>query len=209
MQLRHAIGLALLLGSSMIACAKPRVADPREAANEYAQALSRSDGDAIYEMLSRRSQRDLGRADTRRLVSESKRELAAQAEELKHKSALIKARAVIRFEDGEQAELDLEEGVFKVGSVGAVPAAARTPAEALGDLRRALSRRSYPAILRLLSSETGGQLESDLSALVSGLEDPQTLDIQVQGEAAQVELPGGHRIELKREAGIWRVEDMR
>jgi hypothetical protein len=42
---------------------------------------------------------------------------------------------------------------------------------------------------------------------VSGLEHPETLDIQINGDSAEVLLPTGHRILLKREAGIWRVLD--
>jgi hypothetical protein len=44
---------------------------------------------------------------------------------------------------------------------------------------------------------------------VRGLEDAETLDVQVRGDAAEVELPGGHIVKLKRERGVWRIEDLR
>ncbi|HYO98063.1 MAG TPA: hypothetical protein VER33_26345, partial [Polyangiaceae bacterium] len=68
--------------------------------------------------------------------------------------------------------------------------------------------RSYAAFLRLLSRETQSAIESDLSAIVEGLEDPETLEVDLRGDAAEVELPGGHVVRLKREAGTWRVEDL-
>ncbi|MGC4088891.1 MAG: DUF4159 domain-containing protein [Polyangiaceae bacterium] len=114
---------------------------------------------------------------------------------------------MVRYEDGEQAELALESGVFRVGSASALPAAARTPAEALAGLRQALARRSYMALVRVLSAETRGAVESDLSSIVDGLQDPDTLEVQVSGDDAEVELPSGHSVRLKREAGVWRVED--
>ena len=64
-------------------------------------------------------------------------------------------------------------------------------------------------MVRVLSAETRGALESDVSAIVRGLEDPETLDVEVEGDEAEVELPGGHVVKLKRESGIWRVEDLR
>ena len=60
----------------------------------------------------------------------------------------------------------------------------------------------------MLSAETQSALESALSSIVRGLQDPETLNVEVQGDAADVELPGGHVIKLKRESGVWRVEDV-
>jgi hypothetical protein len=114
----------------------------------------------------------------------------------------------VRYDDGERAVLDLEDGVFKVGSADALPSAPRTPAEALGALRKALARRSYPALVRVLSAETQTALESDWDALVRGLEDPETLDVRVQGDRAEVQLSGGHVVKLRRELGVWRIEDL-
>jgi hypothetical protein len=79
----------------------------------------------------------------------------------------------------------------------------------LSGLRQALARRSYAAMVRVLSAETRGALESDVSAIVRGLEDPETLDVEIEGDEAEVELPSGHVVKLKREAGVWRVEDLK
>ena len=103
----------------------------------------------------------------------------------------------------------LRTRLLKVGSAAALPSAPRTPAQALDDLRQALARRSYAAFLRVLSAETRSALESDLGAVVRGLEEPETLDIELRGETAEVELPGGHVVKLKRERGVWRIEDLR
>jgi hypothetical protein len=190
-------------------CQRARVADPSAVVSAYADATRRGDAEAVYRLLSERSRRDLGREGTRRLLVDAQKELASQAAFLTRPEAKADAIALIRFADGEQAELSLEEGVFRVGSAAALPAAARTPSEALSGLRQALARRSYPAMVRVLSAETRSALESDLAAIVSGLEDPETLDVEVEGDEAEVELPGGHVIKLKREAGVWRVEDFK
>jgi hypothetical protein len=201
--------LVAVAASSALGCGRAKVSDPSSVVAAYADATRRGDSDAVYGLLSARSQRDLGREGTRRLVADARAELALQSNFLTRAEAKPEALAVVRYADGEQAELALEEGVFRVSSAAALPSAARTPSEALSGLRQALARRSYAAMVRVLSAETRGALESDVSAIVRGLEDPETLDVEVEGDEAEVELPGGHVVKLKRESGIWRVEDLR
>jgi len=43
--------------------------------------------------------------------------------------------------------------------------------------------------------------------LVLGLERPDTLSPSVTGDTATVVVPGGHRVRLRRDGGVWRVED--
>lgn len=197
------IGLIALTG-----CAPPRVADPLPTVRAYVAAAERGDHEALYALLSARSRRDLGRDGTRQLVNETRAELAASAKALAKPGVEVRALAEVRYRDGERASLELEDGVFKIASADALPAAPRTPNEALAALRKALARRSYSALVRVLSLETQSALERDWEALVLGLEDPDTLDVRVQGDRAEVQLSGGHVIKLRRELGVWRVEDL-
>lgn len=201
--------LWLWLALSAPACAKPGVAQPDDVIRAYQMAAQRGDADAIYRLLSKRSQRELGPARTRALVADARKELADWAQRLSKTAPRPEAVAVIRFDDGETSELTLEDHVFKVGAALALPALARTPAEALSELRRALARRSYPALVRVLSAETRAALEHNLAAMVEGLEEPDTLDLDVEGDSAEVALPGGHVVKLKRESGFWKIEDFR
>jgi hypothetical protein len=61
--------------------------------------------------------------------------------------------------------------------------------------------------MRVVSPATRAAIEADLRSLVTGLEKPETLPVQVLGDSAQVTVPGGHHVRLKREGGIWRVDD--
>jgi hypothetical protein len=194
--------LALALG-----CASQRVPDPKITASAYARAAQRGDADALYALLTPDSQRALGKNGTRQLVSESRSELGRTALALQAPGARVEASAETRFADGESATLVLEDGRFLVDAASLLPARARTPSQALSGLRRALSRRSYPALMALMTSDSRGALEADLGSLVSGLSHPETLDIQINGDSAEVQLPSGHRVLLKREGGIWRVLD--
>src|SRR5690606_15063917 len=103
--------------------------------------------------------------------------------------------------------LELRDGRFWVTAAGALPGGSRTPEQALEQLRRVLARRSYAGLMRVLTPSTRAAIEQDLRSLVEGLERPDTLEVEVSGDAATVEVPGGHSVKLKREGGVWRVED--
>jgi hypothetical protein len=143
------------------------------------------------------------------MVRDARRELEAQGRALRAPGAEVEASAKILLADGSEVELRLESGAFRVDAAATLPNAARTPAQALDGLRRALARRSYPALLRVLSVEARSAMERDVRALVEGLEDPSALDVRVTGDRAEIELPGGHSVSLKREQGVWRVEDVK
>jgi hypothetical protein len=141
-------------------------------------------------------------------LDEGRAEIMQQARAMASPSANVRAVAEVRYVDGEVSVLVVEGGRYRISAAAGLPAGARTPSQALGELRGALSRRSYPALVRLLSSDTRAALEGDVRALVSGLERPDTLSVKVHGETAEVEVPGGHKVLLKREAGVWRVFDL-
>ncbi|MEO8904711.1 MAG: hypothetical protein ABI488_20015 [Polyangiaceae bacterium] len=201
-----ALGL-LALGGLAVGCAEARMPDPKLAAAQYAEAAKNGDSERIYALLSREAQRDFGHEGTHDLVQQAKAELSRQGAALLGPALRVQAAAEISFADGESALFELEHGAFRLSSLGTVPSRARTPAQALGDFRRALARRSYAALLGVLSLETRSALEGDLKSLVEGLENPETLDVKVSGDNAVVGVPGGHQVKLRRDAGVWQILD--
>ncbi|MEO7110696.1 MAG: hypothetical protein ABI183_09680 [Polyangiaceae bacterium] len=199
--------LALVFAPSVLACGESSVPDPRGAANEFAEAAARGDSDAIYEMMTDEARAARTRADVGRIVKDEKAELAEEAKLVSEKDARVEATARLRFEDGEEAALELKEGQFRVTAAGALPGGAKTPEEALDQLRRVVARRSYAGLMRILSPTTRTAIERDLRALVDGLDHPSTLNVNVTGDAAVVSVPGGHEVRLRRDGGVWRVEN--
>jgi hypothetical protein len=159
-------------------------------------------------MLTSDAQRTYGRDGTRRLVSDARAEMSAQGRALLRPGAHVEATATVPLRDGTSVELELEPSGFRVASAETLPSGARTPVEALEDLRRALARRSYPALLRVLSEKARTAVEKDMRSLENGLADPKTLDVKVTGDRAEVEIPGGHAVTLERDGGTWRVDDV-
>ncbi|AKV01496.1 hypothetical protein AKJ09_08159 [Labilithrix luteola] len=181
--------------------------DPKAAADEYARAADRGDADAIYAMMTSTAQKSRSKDDVRRLVDEQRVELKEQAKQVTGRDARIEATARLRYEDGEEAQLELRDGRFWITSSGSLPGGSRTPEQALDQLRRVLARRSYAGLMRVLTPQTRAAVEQDLRSLVEGLERPETLRVQVTGDSATVIVPGGHTVKLKREGGVWRVDD--
>jgi hypothetical protein len=205
--MRVALLAISLLVPALVGCTGRAVPDPRSAADDYAAAASKGDADAIYEMMTTSAQKSRSRDDVRRLVKEQRGELADQAKLVTARDARVEATARLRYEDGEEAQLELRDGRFWITSSGALPGGSRTPEQALDQLRRVLARRSYAGLMRVLSPSTRAAIEQDLRSLVSGLERPETLHVQVSGDAAVVTVPGGHTVKLKRDGGVWRVDD--
>jgi hypothetical protein len=195
------------LAVAIAGCAANDVPDPRTAANAYAAAASRGDADAIYGMMTASAQKSRSKDDVKQIVASEREELAEQGAAIRSKDARVEATARLKYDDGEEAALDLRDGRFWVTSAGALPGGARTPEQALDQLRRVVARRSYAGLMRVLSPATRAAIEQDLRSLVAGLEKPDTLQVQVTGDNAVVNVPGGHHVRLKREGGVWRVDD--
>jgi hypothetical protein len=205
--MRAACAITAIAAASLAGCASTPVPDPRAAALTYADAAARGDGAAIYAMLSTPSRQAHSAGDVQRMVGEERAELGDQGREIARPDARIEATARLRFADGEEAALELRGGRYWVTASGALPGGARTPEEALDQLRRVLARRSYAGLMRVLSPATRASMENDLRSLVEGLDAADTLPVQVTGDSAVVTVPGGHVVKLRRESGVWRVDD--
>ncbi len=202
------LGAVALTGAAAVGCVGgSSVPEPRPVVDAYADAIERGDADAVWEMMTEESRRAISREELGRVLRDQKTELGEHAKGLGSEERVISATAEVRYDDGEVVSLDLDDGEFRVTAADALPAAARTPAQALTQLRRVLARRSYPGLLRVLSPRTRAAIERDLRSLVEGLDEPDALDVEVVGDSAVIEVPGGHQVRLKREDGIWYVDD--
>jgi hypothetical protein len=139
------------------------------------------------------------------LLGDSKRELLEQATAATSERAEITTHVEVRFVDGEVATLSVDDGRFRIAAASALPAQATTPEQVLGELRAVLARRSYQGLVRVLTKEASHELETKLGSFVDALNEPDALEIQVDGDRAVVEAADGHRVELEREGGVWKV----
>ncbi len=198
---------ALLCASVAAGCAASAVPDPRSAVRAYSDAAARGDAAALYGLLTADARASLDLDEVKAIVASERADLAEQAKDLEQGEVRVEASARLRFADGEEASLDFRDGRYGVASAGTLPGGGRSPRETLEQLRRVLARRSYDGLMRVLSTATRSSIEGDVRGLIEGLSDPDALLVRVTGDEARIPIPGGHTVILKREAGIWRVEN--
>lgn len=169
--------------------------------------MQKGDADAAYELLSDGAKRSFGRKGVAELIEQHRKELTQRGQAAAAPHARVEASALVTFADDRSARVTLERGRYRVAAAGAFPAAAATPLDALRELREVLSRRSMRGLLRILTRDTAQTLEGSLEDLLKALDEPSSVDIELEGRRAVAKLPGGHRVELEREDGVWKVKE--
>ena len=101
-------------------------------------------------------------------------------------------------------------GVFVRIDGGILDAPAlRTPEDAVRSLRRALARRSLPSLERVLARQPRADLEAEIERILDETADDLDHEVEIRGNRARVRLTGGREILLAREAGEWRIVEIR
>jgi len=189
------------------ACASQALPDPREAARRWVAAVEAGDESAAYALLRETARRAHGPQGVARLLSSERPELLALGRAAAADGAVLETSADVDFGNDRRARVVLEGGRFRVAAAGALPVGAATPRDALRELRDVLARRSVAGLLRVLTRESAESLDTGLSKLVEALAEPASVELDVEGRRATAQLPGGHKVTLEREDGIWHVKD--
>lgn len=201
------LGLMGLAVGSALGCRQEAIADPRVAAAQYAQAIETGDARALHQLLDAEGQAALSPREVAQLLKGSRGELRARSASLTSSGAQVEAHARVQYGEGDVARLVIEDGAFRVTAERALPALAQTPAEAVAHLRSALQRRSFTALMHSMAPRSRAKLEAYLSQLLEDLQYPETLDVTAERDVVVVATPRGHRVELQREGGSWKVRD--
>lgn len=206
---RHLSVLLVLVASTVGCGAAGAPAHPNEAVKAYLRAVRAHDADAAYALLSSTQQAATSREEFAQAFRDSRRELDEQAQALSRLGpGDVSAIGEVAYGDGESASLVLERGQWRIAGGVAEAYGLRSPQQALRSLRRALERRSYDALMRILARRSRSQIDDEVRRLVDALRDAENLEVVVDGDRARIEYEPGHVIELQREDGEWRVVDL-
>lgn len=189
-------------------CARQALPKAEDAARIYAAAVERQDVDALWNMMSREGRVALSKADLKALLLENKTELNERARELRLGPVQAQGRAIIPFDAGEQIELALEDGAFRIDHNQLVAAPADSPVKALQLLRSALLARDYERLRQVLTPEARQQLDDVVKRLEEATLSPERALVDMSNDAATVTLPGGTVVHLKRIDGHWFVTEL-
>jgi hypothetical protein len=212
----------LVLACSLLvaACGGAKAEDPQSVLRAYARALDDGRADDAYRMLSEEARRGVSLEAFRRMVKENPDEVREIAKALNRPTAAPVVTATVTSPSGQELQLVLENGKWKVEATAIDLYAQDTPRHAIQGFVRALERKRYDVILRYVpdSHKEGldpatlkgaweghdkDEIEHVLSSLKQALPSAQ---IEETGERASMQYGAG-TMQLVREHGLWKIED--
>jgi hypothetical protein len=210
-------GLALAV--TLAACA-PQAEDPHSVLHSYAKALDESRADDAYRMLSEDARRSTSLEAFRRMVKDDPEEVREIAKSLARPSSPAVVTATVTSATGQELQLVLEKGKWKVESSAIDLYAQDTPRHAIQGFVRALERKRYDVLLKYapdarrewldpqkLKNAWDGYEKDAIDQVVAGLKQAlPTASIEETGDRATMPYSQG-TIQLVRERGVWKIED--
>jgi hypothetical protein len=217
---RPSLVVALVLTCAACSGAAKPADDPGSILKAYAHALEEGRAEDAYRMLSDEARRGISLEAFRRMVKDNPEEVREIGRALSRPTAPPVVTATVMGPSGQELQLVLENGVWKVEATAIDLYAQDTPRHAVVGFVRALERKRYDVILRyvpdahkegldamkLKSSWEGHdkeEMEQVLSALKQALP---TATIEETGERATMPYGAG-TLQLVRERGLWKIED--
>ncbi len=205
------------------ACGASRPASPEDALSAYASALRAGQAREAYDLLSAEAKKDIPYASFQRILRENPAEAVAIGRALAQPAAPPRVTAVVKAPNGESLLLVLEDGAWRVDGSAIDLYGQATPETALRSFVRAFRNRRYDVLLRFvpdseregldetkLKGSWEGEERAELESLVAAVESSlSTASLEVTGDRATMAFGNGGTVELVRERGLWKVEDLR
>lgn len=215
------LALACSLGPGLGCASEPDLPQTPEAAViAFARALNRAKFDEAYALMSSDYRKRVSFEQWKRRLTENPQETLDVSNALSRVRTAAEQRAVIPYDDGAQLELRREGDRWFLSSNVVDFYDQSTPRAALRAFVRAMERKRYDVVMRLIPSAdkegitaermeqawTGDERESVermLSVLREHLEDP----IEVIGNHATMPYGDHARVQFVREGEVWKIED--
>ena len=194
--------------------------DPSSVLKDYGHALEQGNADAAYALLSDDAKRSVSVESFRRMVKDDPEEVRELGRSLQRSSAPAVVTATVAAANGQELDLVLEDGRWRV-EAGAVDLYAQdTPRHAVQGFVRALERKRYDVILRFVpdSHKDGlnaaklkeaweGRDKEEMTQVLTSLKQVlPSASIEETGDRAALTYGAG-TMQLVKEHGLWKIED--
>ncbi len=207
----------------LVTCCASQPSSPQDTLAAYAAALRAGQSREAYDLLSVEAKKDIPYESFQRIVRENPSELLDIGRALAQPAAPPRVTALVRAPNGESLLLVLEDGAWRVEGAAIDLYGQATPDAALHSFVRAFKNRRYDVLLRFvpeaereglgaaeLKRAWEGEDRTELESLVGAVETSLTsANLEVTGDRATMAFGTGGTVELVREAGLWKVEDLR
>jgi hypothetical protein len=196
---------------------------PQQALDRYAAALREGRTADAYALLSTEAKKGIPYESFQRIVRENPDEVREIARSLGNPASPPRVTAVVTAPSGEALLLVYEEGAWRVDGSAIDLYGQSTPEGALHAFVRAFRNRRYDVLLRFIpdAEKEGlgvdelkraweGSEREELERLVSAVETAlPTARLEVTGDRATMAFGSAGTVELVRERGVWKVEDLK
>jgi hypothetical protein len=210
-----ALALACVTG-----CAESEGRDPSSALHAYAHALEEGRADDAYRLLSDAARRGTSIDAFRRMVKDDPDGAREVGKSLERPTSAPVVTARVVATTGQELDLVLEKGVWKVDGAAIDLYGQDTPRHAVEGFVRALGRKRYDVILRYvpdahkegldaakLKDAWEGHDKDEMEQVLSSLKQSlPAAKIEETGDRATLPYGAG-TMQLVREHGLWKIED--
>ncbi len=135
-------------------------------------------------------------------------ELKAQARQLQallNQKIKMQAKAQVIFPSGVRAKLGYYSNGWQIEEELLSAQEAGTPAEVLRAFFNAIEQRNYKRVMQLLAKSLRESIEREIADRQANLKRALQQEIEIIGNRARLDYGPGHKIELIKEEGQWRV----
>lgn len=195
---------------------------PEGALDEYSRALREGRSKDAYALLSAEAKKDIPYESFQRILRENPDEVKELSRALDARAAPPRVTAIVTAPSGESLLLVYEDGAWRVDGSAIDLYGQSSPEASLRSFVRAFKNRRYDVLLRFvpdaerdglgveeLKRAWEGEERKELEALVSAVESGlATAKLEITGDRATMAFGAGGSVELVREQGIWKVEDL-
>jgi hypothetical protein len=197
-----------------------RDADPQSVLHAYARALEAGQADSAYRLLSDDARRGVSLEAFRRMVADDPEGAREIARALERPTTSPAVTATVTTPAGEQLDLVLENGHWRVDASTLDLYPQDSPRRALAGFVRAVERKRYDVLMRYVPASH--QQDLDAAKLQAAWEGAEKANVEQVVAAIKQALPGavleetGERaampygsgtVELVREHGLWKIEN--
>jgi hypothetical protein len=220
---RSSLPVALSIASAVAlsACVGGNGAkDPSAVLRSYAHALEEGRAEDAYRLLSDEARRGTSFEAFRRMVKDDAEEVREIGKSLERPTSPPMITAKVTGPAGQELDLVLENGVWKVDATAIDLYAQDTPRRAVQGFVRALDRKRYDMILRYvpethkegldaakLQNAWEGHDKDEMEQVLSSLKQAlPSAKIEETGDHATLAYGAG-TMQLVREHGLWKIED--
>jgi hypothetical protein len=212
--------LVVAWATSSIACAAQHGNDPASVLHAYAHALEEGRAEDAYRYLSDEARRGISLEAFRRMVKDDPEGVKEIAHALERPTAAPVVTATVTSPSGQELDLVLEDGKWRVDVSTIDLYAQDTPRHAVQGFIRAVEHKRYDIVMRYvpdehkegldaakLQSAWEGHEKQEIEQVLAGLKQAlPSSTIEETGERATMPYGAG-AMQLVREHGLWKIEN--